>query len=279
MDILAAAQKQGRIENFCFQAHAQAFTDKHPVSGILPYVTAPGSVTKALAAIQAAAKPPRVGIDFIHEVLKIPGSSGRQIGTWLKRTGFVGVDDVPTALYERFKTPGEARAAAAEALRIGYAGLFARAADAHELADDQLRKMIQDEMKLGLGSNVITLVLACFKGLRAYAQGDAQPQSQPHGASPRAVAQASVPPAGATVSPSVRLAFDAALRQAKPPGKVEIPPANQGGPTIQITPPPQSGLSGLRASAAYTIYLSLPATSDATVFSAIFQSLKDTLLS
>ena len=248
---------------------------------MLPYVTAPGSVTKALTAIQAAARPPRVSLEFIHDVLKIPGSSGRQIGTWLKRTGFVGVDDVPTALYDRFRIPGEAEAAAAEALRIGYAGLFARAADAPALADDQLRKMIQDEMKLGLGSNVITLVLACFKGLRAYAQGEAQPQSRPQSLRHQAhrAGQTGLPPAGAAVPPSVRMAFDSALWQAMPPGKIEIPPANQGGPTIQITPSPQSGLSGLKASAAYTIYLSLPATNDATVFSAIFQSLKDTLLS
>ena len=49
----------------------------------LPYVTAPGNVTKALNAIISAATPEKVTQDFVKEMLKIPGGSGA--------TGFEGL--------------------------------------------------------------------------------------------------------------------------------------------------------------------------------------------
>ena len=45
----------------------------------LPYVTAPGNVTKALNGIAEAATPDRVSQDFVKEILKIPSGSGNQM--------------------------------------------------------------------------------------------------------------------------------------------------------------------------------------------------------
>jgi hypothetical protein len=53
-----------------------------------PYVTSPGNIIKALNGIKNAAVPERVSQDFVKTILKIPGGSGAQITSFLKKLGF-----------------------------------------------------------------------------------------------------------------------------------------------------------------------------------------------
>jgi len=72
---------------------------------VLPYVTATGSVERALKAIKTAATPKSVSQDFVKNILGIKGGSGNQITAYLKKIGFATADGTPTALYKKFRNP------------------------------------------------------------------------------------------------------------------------------------------------------------------------------
>jgi Family of unknown function (DUF5343) len=105
----------------------------------LPYVTATGNVERALLAIKSAATPEKVTQDFVKTILKIPGGSGDQMTSLLRKIGFVNADSAPSDIYKRFRNITSAGIAAAEALRIGYAPLFKRNEFWPALSDDELR--------------------------------------------------------------------------------------------------------------------------------------------
>jgi hypothetical protein len=111
----------------------------------LPYTSAPGNIEKALRAIQSAATPSTVSQDFVKTILQIPGGSGNQVTSFLRKVGFVNADGSPSDLYRRFRNPSTAGKAAADALRIGYEALYVRNEYMHQLPDDKLRGLILEE--------------------------------------------------------------------------------------------------------------------------------------
>jgi hypothetical protein len=119
----------------------------------LPYVTAPGNIEKALVGIRTAATPPTVSQDFVKTILGIGGGSGNQITAYLKKIGFATTDGTPTDFYKRFRNSATEGAAAAEALRTGYAPLYVRNEYMHKLNDEQLRGLIVEETGASADSN------------------------------------------------------------------------------------------------------------------------------
>ena len=93
---------------------------------VLPYVTAPGNIKKALDAIISASTPERVTQDFVKTILQIPGGSGDQMTSFLKKLGFANTDGTPTDLYRQFRNEGTRGAAAAAALKKAYEPLYKR---------------------------------------------------------------------------------------------------------------------------------------------------------
>lgn len=138
----------------------------------LPYINAYGNVTKVLEKIQGAATPDRFSQDFLAETLGMKGGSARPVIPYLKRTGFLGSDGSPTALYKSFRNPTEAGAAAAKALRIGYAPLFQMAEAAHTLDDAKLKGLIVQATGLENNSKTVGAILGSFKALKAFADPD-----------------------------------------------------------------------------------------------------------
>lgn len=206
----------------------------------LPYTTAPGNVEKALRGIKTAATPERVSQDFVKTILQIRGGSGDQVTAYLKKIGFANADGTPSDIYKKFRNSASTGAAAAEALRVGYAALYKRNEYMHQLSDKELRGLILEETGLGDDSSVVGWVMSCIKAIKKFADW-----SQPETASQAHTLQLPSPKAD----------------------------ANPGGPF----PPPDGGRPvGLNLS--YTINLNLPATSDIAVFNAIFKSLKENLL-
>jgi len=206
----------------------------------LPYVTAPGNIDRALTGIKSAATPERVSQDFVKTILKIPGGSGDQMTSFLKKIGFANADGTPSEIYKRFRNPATSGRAAADALEYGYRPLYVRNEYMHQLSDDKLRGLIIEETGQGRDSNVVTLVLTCIKAIKRFAD------------------------------------WSAAGKPAATPAKKDVSAATT---TVQITdggPPTAQGKLGLNLS--YTINLNLPATSDVAVFNAIFKSLKENLL-
>jgi hypothetical protein len=210
----------------------------------LPYVTATGNVARALNAIAAAATPDAVSQNFVKTILKIPGGSGDQMTSFLKKIGFANSDGQPTEIYKKFRNQATRGAAAASSLKFGYAPLYKRNEFLHELADKDIKGLILEETGLAADSNVPSLILSCIKAIRAFADFDKKIADEEEAANA---------PAGF-------------------PLQYEGAPANGQQSWDR-------GSSNIGLSLGYNIHLNLPPTTDIAVFNAIFKSLKENLLS
>lgn len=208
----------------------------------LPYVTAPGNVERALKAIKSAATPPSVNQDFVKTILKIPGGSGNQMTSYLRKIGFASGDGTPTELYKTFRNSSTGGRAAADALKIGYKPLYVRNEYMHELGDKELRGLVIEETGESNDSNVVGLVVSCIKAIKKFASWSEEQETE-----------------GDDTREAASVATQPELRR-------------------QDHPSPPPGPQQLRMNLGYTINLNLPATSDVAVFNAIFKSLKEHLL-
>jgi len=205
----------------------------------LPYVTAPGNVERALNGIRSAATPERVSQDFVKTILKIPGGSGDQMTSFLKKIGFTNADGTPSDLYRKFRNSATSGRAAADALDYGYSALKRRNEYWHTLPDEKLRGLLIEETGQSAESSAIALMLACIKAIKKYAKWSTEPIEVHSTAENK----------GTVV----------ALNKE----------THSGGKKTN---------TGLGMNLSYTINLNLPATTDPAVFNAIFKSLKENLL-
>lgn len=204
----------------------------------LPYVTSPGNIEKALIGIKAAATPPSVTLDFVKTILKIPGGSGNQMSSYLKKIGFVNPDGSPSNIYKKFRNTTTSGTAVAEALKIGYEPLNSRNEYWYKLPDAQLRGLILEETGLSDDANVVTLIVNNIRGLKKFASFDE-------------------PAAGVSLEP------------------IEVVETPSRLPSTQFA---TNVAQSMGLNLGYTINLNLPATSDIAVFNAIFKSLNENLL-
>ena len=138
----------------------------------IPYITSPGNIEKALNAIKAAATPDRVTQDYVKTILKIPGGSGDQVTSFLRKIGFVNSDSSPSEIYKKFRNSATSGKAAAEALRAGYAPLYKRNEFMHALPDEQLKGLIIEETGAGGDSSVPSLILSSINAVKKFAKFD-----------------------------------------------------------------------------------------------------------
>lgn len=209
----------------------------------LPYVTASGNIRRALDGIVAAATPERVTQDFVKTILQIPGGSGDQMTSFLKKIGFAGPDGAPTELYRQFRNQGTRGQAAVAALKKAYEPLYRRNEYMHELPEAKLKGLIIEETGAEESSSTVSCVMSAIKALKAFAD---------FSRADSAVSSASV--------------IVQSEQQYREINQSEMPENTK------------ATASGLGLNLSYTINLNLPATSDIAVFNAIFKSLKDNLL-
>jgi hypothetical protein len=201
-----------------------------------PYVTAYGTITKALNKIAEAATPARFTQDFLSTKLDLKGGSPKPVIPFLKRSGFIGSDGVPTDLYRRFRNPGQRGAAAREALRTAYSTLYEVNEYIHDASDKDLRGVVVQVTGHDADAPSVRSIVGSFKALKEFASFDESEPSEEEGEEQR-----------------------------------EQVNTDNGDKTPRVVLKRGLGLS-------YTINLNLPATSDITVFDAIFKSLKEHLL-
>lgn len=220
----------------------------------LPYVTAPGNVERALVGIKTAATPTTVSQDFVKTILNIPGGSGNQMTSYLRKIGFVSPDGSPSLLYKQFRNAEHSGAASAAALRTGYAALYARNEYMHQLTDEKLRGLIIEETGSADDAAPVNMIMTCIKTLKKHAKWSAAPDP--------------VTPAQESLQLIKSLATEAEKGLGASSNNSNGGSGSNGG----------GRESGVGLNLAYTINLNLPATSDIAVFNAIFKSLKENLL-
>jgi Family of unknown function (DUF5343) len=207
----------------------------------LPYVTGYGNVSKALKKIREAATPERVSQDFVKTVLGISGGSGDQMTSFLKKVGFADSTGLPTDIYKKFRSNDLAsKQACAEAIRFGYKPLFVKNEYCYKLKDEELKGLIVEVTGQAADSTSVLYAFNCFKNMRIFAD------------------------------------FEQGVNSIAQLSKVDDTDQNDSSNRSHRDENFQGKQVGLRLS--YTINLNLPATSDVSVFNAIFKSLKENLL-
>ncbi len=204
-----------------------------------PYVSSPGNIIKVLSKISEAATPERFTQDFLETKLGMSGGSVRPLIPFLKRLGFLSADGKPTDLYKQYRNPSESGRAVAEAMKVGYRDLYQINEYAHDLGDTKLKGAVTQLTGLESDSRVVQLIVGSFKALKDMAD------------------------------------FDSTLEEEEPvePQVNGLPP-----PENKYHPPQVGNANGVGMNLSYTINLNLPATSDISVFNAIFKSLREHLL-
>ena len=140
----------------------------------LPYVTAYGNITKTLHKIQSAATPARFTQDFLATKLGLKGGSPKPVIPFLKRTGFLGSDGVPSETYKRFRNPNERGKAAAEALKKGYRSLYEVNEYIHDATDKELTGVIVQVTGAEPKSQYVKSIIGSFKALKEFAVFDGE---------------------------------------------------------------------------------------------------------
>ena len=140
----------------------------------LPYITAPGNIDKALKGIKNASVPERVSQDFVKTVLKIPGGSGDQMTSFLKKIGLSNQDGTPNEMYRTFRNPKSSEAAVAKCIRKAYAPLYLRNEFMHSLEEEDLIGLIIEETGQAHDSTPVKLIASCIKHLKGFARFDTE---------------------------------------------------------------------------------------------------------
>ena len=204
----------------------------------LPYVVAPSSVVKILNKVKDAKTPDRFTQDFLQTKLGFKGGNNRQFIPLAKKIGFLNSDGTPTDLYKKYRNPGTAKAAVAQAVRTGYRELFERNEYAGTLKKEELKGLVVEITGLEPGNKIVQLVCQTIEQLKSIADFDAQLEENG--------------------------------KSSEADGGDDAPNAEE------LAHEHQS--AKIRLGLAYTINLVLPKTEDPAVFNAIFRSLRENLL-
>jgi hypothetical protein len=139
----------------------------------LPYVNQPGSMVKILEKIQSAKTPDRFTTDFLTTKLGFKGGNSRQFMPLAKRLGLLATDGSPTALYKKFRNTDSAKAAMAEALRIGYKEVFERNEYAYKLDKEKFKGRVVEITGLEPDNRVVQLICQTWDNLQKLADFEA----------------------------------------------------------------------------------------------------------
>lgn len=204
----------------------------------LPYLLTPKTFPKLLEKLQAAAVPTKMTANVLKK-FGFPSSNDRAFIGLLKRLGMLDDYGKPTDRYAQFRNKSRSRGVLADGIRDAYGELL----DVHTNLYDESLEEIKSAVSTvsGRDQKYVNLIANTFKLLCENADFDSALQ-------PETVVDDDVELAGDTVA-EVRTNGDA--------------------------PKQTDALQGLSFN--YNIEIHLPATTDISVYNAIFRSLRDTL--
>ena len=212
----------------------------------LPYMSAPGALTKILPKIKEAAVPTTFNADFLSTVLGFKGGNYRTFISWAKKCGILNSDGSPSDLYKKFRNPSTSGAAMAAALKIGYEELFRRNEYANKLKANEIKGHIIEITGSEAKSRSAEMTQQTFINALAFADFDALN--------------------------NVDLGAEETDTSSNETDDVTQNPPAESVSSVK------SHSSQLKLGLNYTINIVLPKSDDPKVYSAIFKSLKDNLL-
>tara|TARA_R110001599_G_scaffold353231_1_gene590929 strand:- start:68 stop:688 length:621 start_codon:yes stop_codon:yes gene_type:complete len=200
-----------------------------------------GRIDHIVQKIKDAKTPDRFTNDFLKEVIQAKGSNDRAFISLAKRCGLLNQDGSPTDRYKRLRstTQSVSKTAMAEAVKSGYADLYALNEYVHKLSEKDLEGLVLQLTGDEKGSATVNNIVKTFLALRKHADFDV----------------------GAV---QVKVSENTEEKNQNSSDEDE---SNSDVDTDEV----KLGLS-------YQINLILPKTDDIAVFNAIFRSLKENLL-
>lgn len=215
----------------------------------LPYVMATGRIKATLEQIVKATVPERFTQDFLSTKLGIKGGSGRVMPPFLKKIGFINSDGTPTNIYKDFRIDSTRGSAMAKAISDGYSVLKEMNEYFYELNDKELRDLVVRATGSKQESSTVTAVVNSLKVLKEYAVFDEE-----------------------TIEATKKDVFKKQVDDSTLGDDNQKPDMRK----------PKDEATGTRLlddiKLGYTININLPATSDISVYNAIFKSLRDNIL-
>lgn len=204
----------------------------------IPYMTAPGSITKILEKIKEAATPETFSQDFLKTKLGFNGGNYLTFISWAKKCNLLSTDGTPTLLYKQFRNPSTAGQSLAAALKHGYAELYSRNEYCHDLDKKDFKGLVMEATGESHDNKRVERIVSTFFNAKTFADFDSKVSHNDDETTKKDLYEEEDEHQNNDESQN---------------GKVKL------------------GLN-------YTINLVLPKTDDPAIYNAIFKSLKDNLL-
>lgn len=131
-----------------------------------PYTTVPGKIKPLLAKIRDVGVPPKVTVQWLKTVGFTSSNDATLIGV-LKYIGFIDASGVPTTTWPQYRGSNHKKVLG-EAIRTGYADLFALYEDANQRSQADLEHVFSTSSSGG--RHVIARIVSSFKALAQQAE-------------------------------------------------------------------------------------------------------------
>lgn len=138
----------------------------------IPYFSVPGTLTRILEKIKSAGTPDNFNGDFLENTLGFKGGNYRTFIPWAKKLGLINSDGTPTALYKKFRNPTTSKKSLGEALKKGYADIFAKDESAHKLDKPKFKGLVMEATGEPHDSKMLELMVNSFWNAKALAEFD-----------------------------------------------------------------------------------------------------------
>ncbi len=145
----------------------------------MPYMSAPGAVTKILEKIKTAGTPTTFNPDFLSTKLGFKGGNYRTFISWAKKMGMLSTDGTPTQLYKSFRNISSSGASLAKAFKIGYKELYTRNEYCHELDRKRFKGLVMEATGEAANSAKVDRIVSTFFNAKTLADFDKTLTEQP----------------------------------------------------------------------------------------------------
>ena len=136
----------------------------------IPYMTVPGTLSKIFEKIKTAATPENFNQDFLSNTLGFKGGNYRTFIPWAKKLGLINSDGTPSPLYKQFRNPTTSKASLGEALKKGYAILYAKDENCHKLDKAKLKGLMMEVTGESHDSGTLNFMINSFWNAKELAE-------------------------------------------------------------------------------------------------------------